>query len=61
MTRLVALLAALALTGCTFLTGVEARNEPCTLARAGADTASGVVVNARGDTAVVATVGWCRP
>ena len=61
MTRALAVATVLALTGCTFLTGVEAKPEPCTIARAGADTVSARVVGARGDSATVVTVGWCRP
>lgn len=49
------------LTGCTFFTGVEASPQDCTLARAGADTMTVVVVNAAGDTVRGASVGWCRP
>ena len=62
MTRALAILATLALTSCTLLTGVDAVPVPCTMARAGADTASGVVVNAAGDTTrVLVSVGRCRP
>ena len=49
------------LTGCTFFTGVDAVEVPCTMARAGADTVTVVAVNAAGDTVRGASVGWCRP
>ena len=62
MRRALALAALLTFTGCTFLTGVDAVPVPCTMARAKADTASGVVVNAAGDTTrVLVSVGRCRP
>ena len=52
-----ALLALTLLTGCG---RTIAAPEPCTMARAGADTASATVVGAAGDTTrVLVSVGWC--